>query len=73
MQFAFEKPQIAYCEGSICFDAFSISICQNPNLRSRHEKCPAPTRLSNASLNSQQGVGVLFHMCIQAVEVNTEL
>ena len=24
-----------------CFNVFSIFICQNPNLRSRQEKCPA--------------------------------
>ena len=32
-----------------CLDIFSIFICQNPDLRSRQEKWPAPTRLSNAS------------------------
>ena len=30
-------------------DASSILICQNPDFRSKQEKWPAPTRLSNAS------------------------
>ena len=32
-----------------CFNASSIFIYQNPNLRSKQEKCPAPTKLSNTS------------------------
>ena len=32
------------------FDSSSISICQNPDLRSRIEKYPAPTNRSRASL-----------------------
>ena len=32
-----------------CLDASSIFICQNADLTSKQEKCPAPTKLSNAS------------------------
>ena len=32
-----------------CFYTSSIDICQNPNLRSKQEKCPAPIKLSNTS------------------------
>ena len=32
-----------------CFDDSSILICQNPDFRSRYEKWPAPTKVSNAS------------------------
>ena len=52
--------------------ASSILICQNPNFRSRQEKWPVPTSLSKASLNSQQGLGVLLHTGVKMVEVNTE-
>ena len=31
------------------FEDSSILICQNPDFRSKHEKWPAPTKLSNAS------------------------
>ena len=32
-----------------CLATSSILICQNPDFRSRQEKWPAPTRLSDAS------------------------
>ena len=46
---AFENPKLPTVKAVYCFDASSIFICQNPNLRSRHKKCPAPTRLSSTS------------------------
>ena len=44
-----KNPKLPTVNVVYCFNASSIFICQNPNLRSRQEKCPAPTKLSNAS------------------------
>ena len=44
-----KKPKLPTVKVVYCFNASSIFICQNPDLRSKQEKCPTPTKLSNAS------------------------
>ena len=56
-----------------CFNASSIFICQNLDLRSKQEKCPAPTKLLQCLQYSRQRVGILFHASIQVVKVDTEM
>ena len=55
-----------------CFDDSSILICQNPDFRSKHEKWPAPAKLSNAFwiLGS---VWVFLCVGVGALEVYTEM
>ena len=49
MQSHLKNPKLPTVKVVYCFDASSIFICQNPDLRSKQEKCPAPTKLSNTS------------------------
>ena len=49
MQSHSKNPKLPTVKAVYCFDAASIFICQNPDLRSKQEKCPAPTKLSNTS------------------------
>ena len=44
-----KDPKLPTVKVVYSFKACSIFICQNPYLRSRQQKCPAPTKLSNAS------------------------
>ena len=68
----FKNPTMPTLKAVYCFDASSIFICQNPNLSSRHKKMSSSYQTLQPLLNSCEGVGVLLHMCVQAVEVNTE-
>ena len=49
MQSHFKELQIANGKAVYCLDASSILICQNSDFRSRQEKWPPSTKLSNAS------------------------
>ena len=55
MQSHLKNPKLPTVKAVYCFDASSIFICQNPNLRSKQEKSPAPTKLSNASCIQGRG------------------
>ena len=56
-----------------CFNASSIFICQNLDLRSKQEECLVPTKLSQHLLYSGERVGILLRASIQAAEVNTKM
>ena len=43
-----KNPKLPTVKVVYYFNASSIFICQNPDLRSKQEKYPAPTKLSNA-------------------------
>ena len=49
MQLHLKNSKLPTVKAVYCFDASSIFICQNPDLRSKQEKCPTPTKLSKAS------------------------
>ena len=49
MQSHLKRPRLPMVNAVYCFEDSSILICQNLDFRSRHEKWPAPTKLSNAS------------------------
>ena len=48
-QLHLKKPRLPTVNAVYCFEDSSILICQNLDFRSRHEKWPAPTKLSKAS------------------------
>ena len=64
MQSHSKNPKLPTVKAVYCFNASSIYICQNPNLRSKQEKCPAPTKLSSMPhVFLVKRVGVLFCAC----------
>ena len=48
MQLHSKKPKLPTVKVVHCFNTSSIFIIQNPDLRSKQEKCSEPTKLSNA-------------------------
>ena len=73
MQSHLENPKLPTLKVVYCFDASSIFICQNPNLRSMQEKFQAPTKLSKASCILGRGYESFFCVGIKVAEVNAEL
>ena len=73
MQLHLKNPKLPTMKAVYCFDASSNFICQNPNLRSRQEKMSSTYQILQSLLFSGQGVGVLFHAIVKAVEVNAKL
>ena len=59
-------------KGVYCFHASSIFIYQNPDLRSRHEKCPAPHEALQCLLYSGERIGILLCVSIQAAKVDAK-
>ena len=55
-----KKPRLPMVNAMYCYEDSSILICQNPDFRSRHEKWPAPTKLSNASWILSSGYESFF-------------
>ena len=49
MQLHSKNPKLPIVKVVYYFNASSIFFCQYPDLRSKQEKCLAPTKLSNAS------------------------
>ena len=57
-----KNPRFPMVKAVYCFDSSSILACQKPNLRSKQEKCPTPTKLSITSWICGSGYESFF-MC----------
>ena len=58
-----KTPNYLLWKAVYCFNASSIFICQNPDWRSKQEKCPASTKLSNASVFWAEGRSPFLCKC----------
>ena len=69
---AFEKPQITYCEGGVLLQCLLHLYLPEPQFEVQAGKMPSTYQTLQCLLYSGQGVGVLFHVSIQAAKVNAE-